>query len=105
MRYRPLCAGAAIASALAVAVLLWQGMLEDKAAELRAAQESPDVPEADEEGKPLTKKARKELLRAAEKEREKRTAAESQRIDPEARPPPAASALCLPSTPQAGVTF
>ena len=62
-------------------------MLEDKHAELLAAQEGPDVPEVDEEGKILTKKARRELARAAEKEREKRTAAESQRVDPEARSP------------------
>ena len=77
-------------------------MLEDKYAELQAAKESPDVPEVDEEGKPLTKKARKELLKAAEKEREKRTAAESQRVDPEVkRVDPEARQFALPCPPLA----
>ena len=65
--------------------LVTQGMAEDKWAEAQAAAEAPEVPEADEEGKPLTKKARAALLRAAEKERERRRAADSERIDPEVR--------------------
>ena len=39
------------------------------------------MPEADEEGKPLSKKARKALLQAAEKERERRREAELERIE------------------------
>ena len=60
-----------------------QSMVEDKFLEMQAAKESPDIPDVDEDGKPLTKKARTALLRAAEKEREKRLSAASDRIDPQ----------------------
>ncbi len=60
-----------------------QSMVEEKFEELQAAKESPDIPEVDEDGKPLTKKARTALLRAAEKEKEKRLSAASDRIEPQ----------------------
>ncbi|BDA43395.1 Transcription initiation factor TFIID subunit 5 [Coccomyxa sp. Obi] len=67
---------------------LLKSMVEDKFLEMQAAKESPDIPEVDEDGKPLTKKARTALLRAAEKEREKRLSAASDRIDPQVPLPP-----------------
>lgn len=60
-----------------------QGTVEEKFEELQAAKESPHAPEVDADGKPLTKKARTALLRAAEKEREARRLAASERIAPE----------------------
>lgn len=60
-----------------------QSMVEDKFLEMQAAKESPDIPEVDEDGKPLTKKARTALMRAAEKEREKRLSSASDRIEPQ----------------------
>lgn len=45
------------------------------------------MPEVDEEGKPLSKKARKALLHAAEKERERRREAEVERIEAQVMPP------------------
>ncbi|EIE22407.1 putative TAF5 [Coccomyxa subellipsoidea C-169] len=63
-------------------------MVEEKFEELQAAKESPDIPEVDEDGKPLTKKARTALLRAAEKEKEKRLSAASDRIEPQVPLPP-----------------
>ena len=64
-----------------------QGSPEDKWEEAQAAKEGPDVPEVDEEGKPLSKKARKALLQAAEKERERRREAEVERIEAQVMPP------------------
>lgn len=63
-----------------------QSVVEEKFEEMQAAKESPEIPEVDEDGKPLTKKARTALLRAAEKEREKRLSAASDRIEPEVTP-------------------
>jgi hypothetical protein len=63
-----------------------QSVVEEKFEEMQAAKESPEIPEVDEDGKPLTKKARTALLRAAEKEREKRHSAASDKIDPEVTP-------------------
>jgi methionine-rich copper-binding protein CopC len=59
----------------------WQGTVEEKFEEMQASREAPDAPELDADGKPLTKKARAALIRAAEKEREARRLAASERIE------------------------
>ena len=72
-----------------------QSVVEEKFEEMQAAKESPEIPEVDEDGKPLTKKARTALLRAAEKEREKRLSAASDRIKPEVTSAPCTVLVCV----------
>jgi hypothetical protein len=48
---------------------VYQGNVEDQHLQAMAAKEAVEVPEVDDEGKPLTKKARAALLKEAEKVR------------------------------------
>ena len=60
-----------------------QDGVEDKWREQKAAVEEAAEQEVDEQGKPLTKKQRQQLKRAAEKERAKQRQATQDRMEPQ----------------------
>ena len=62
-----------------------QDSVEDKWREQKAAAEEAAEQEVDEQGKPLTKKQRQQLKRAAEKERAKQRQATQDRMEPQVR--------------------
>ncbi|KAK9816395.1 hypothetical protein WJX74_004879 [Apatococcus lobatus] len=62
---------------------LLQGNAEDRFAAIKADREAEAVPEADEEGKALTKKKRAALEKEAEKERSKRHRVAEGRLEPQ----------------------
>lgn len=57
--------------------------MEDKWREQKAAGEEVIEQEVDEQGKPLTKKVRQQLKRAAEKERTRQREAQQDRMEPQ----------------------
>lgn len=62
---------------------LSQDSVEDKWREQKAAAEENAEQEVDEQGKPLTKKQRQQLKRAAEKERAKQRQTTQDRMEPQ----------------------
>lgn len=62
-----------------------QGNAEDRFAAIKADREAGAVPEADAEGKALTKKKRAALEKEAEKERSKRHKLAEGRLEPQVR--------------------
>ena len=62
-----------------------QGNAEDRYAAIKADREAEAVPEADAEGKALTKKQRLALEKEAEKERTKRSKLVEGRLEPQVR--------------------
>ena len=60
-----------------------QGNAEDRYAAIKADREAEAVPEADAEGKALSKKKRLALEKEAEKERSKRHKAAEGRLEPQ----------------------
>ena len=63
--------------------LTWQDNIEDRWQEQKSAGEEAGEQEVDEQGKPLTKKARQQLKRAAEKERARQREAQQDRMEPQ----------------------
>ena len=63
--------------------MLWQDSVEDKWREQKAAGEEAAEQDVDENGKPLTKKQKQQLKRAAEKERARQREATQDRMAPQ----------------------
>lgn len=69
-----------------VGIGVLQDNVEDKWREEKAAAEETAEQEFDEQGKPLTKKQRQQLKRAADKERAKQRQATQDRMEPQVIP-------------------
>ena len=93
---------------LVIGLVALQDNVEDKWREQKAVGEEGEEPEVDEQGKPLTKKQRQQLKRAADKERAKQRQATQDRMEPQVAipnltvvepptTPPAPCATCPPS--------
>ena len=65
------------------AACAWQGNPEDRYAAIKADREAEAAPEADAEGKALTKKKKAALEKEAEKERSKRHRVAEGRLEPQ----------------------
>ena len=59
----------------------FKGLAEDKYAAAKAAEKADDIPEHDEDGKPLTKKERMARQRAVVRAKEALEAAEANRME------------------------